>query len=90
MKSLKFALSIVVILTGIQSFAQNYTRQRDWVIAPMYGLGAVIPPSVRLISGTEAPKPAFGVSSYQGVVGNSEGTVFTREYRTNWGGFAPY
>ncbi|MDF7816434.1 OmpA family protein [Runella sp. MFBS21] len=90
MKSLKFALTIVVILTGIQSFAQNYTRQRDWVIAPMYGLGAVIPPSVRLISGTEAPKPAFGVSSYQGELVKSDGTVYTRNYRTNLWGFETY
>ncbi|MFN8349515.1 MAG: OmpA family protein [Spirosomataceae bacterium] len=70
--------------------AQSHTRQRDWVIAPMYSLGTVIPPKVTLLSGTEASKPAWGVSSYEGELVRGDGTVYTRKYRTSLWGFETY
>lgn len=90
-----FILKIGLIgLGGLINFseikAQNYTRQRDWVIAPMYSLGAVIPPKVTLLSGTEASKPAWGVSSYEGELVRGDGTVYTRKYRTSLWGFETY
>ena len=83
-------IGLLGIINGTSISAQNYTRQRDWVIAPMYSIGAVIPPSVTLLSGTEASKPAWGVSSYQGELVKSDGTVYTRKYRTSLWGFETY
>ncbi len=87
---LKFlALNIWVITCFSNVSAQNYTRQRDWVIAPMYGIGMVIPPKITLLTGTQAPTNAW-VSSYRGELVKGDGSTYTRNYRTNLWGFETY
>jgi outer membrane protein OmpA-like peptidoglycan-associated protein len=88
--TLKFLTLIVGISTCTFSVtAQNYTRQRDWVVAPLYGIGLVIPSRITLLSGTEAPSNAW-VSSYRGELVKSDGTTYTRNYRTSLWGFETY
>ncbi|NBB20270.1 OmpA family protein [Runella sp. CRIBMP] len=88
--TLKFLTLIIGISTCTFSVtAQNYTRQRDWVVAPLYGIGVVIPSRITLLSGTEAPSNAW-VSSYRGELVKSDGTTYTRNYRTSLWGFETY
>ncbi|MCP1383411.1 OmpA family protein [Runella salmonicolor] len=87
-------LKFLTLIIGLSTFtfsvtAQNYTRQRDWVVAPLYGIGLVIPSRITLLSGTEAPSNAW-VSSYRGELVKSDGTTYTRNYRTSLWGFETY
>ncbi len=82
-----FLFSWVVSCQDICS--QNYTRQRDFVVAPMTGIGGIIPSKIALISGTAAARSAW-IASYRGELISQDGTVEQHTYYTGLWGLETY
>lgn len=84
-----FIIAFLWVFFSIDTRSQNYTRERDFVIAPMTGIGGIVPSKVALVSGTAAARAAW-IASYRGELISKDGTVQQHTYYTGLWGLETY
>ena len=85
----RFIFCFLWVAACLDTRSQSYTRQRDFVIAPMTGIGGIIPSKVSLMSGTAAARSAW-IASYRGELISKDGAVEQHTYYTGLWGLETY